>query len=67
MEAGKRLGEEESALVPAKRSRQEIVPVEPTGKALISTVCVSLCRLLQGPPRTSSLMAPVMLLTGHEV
>eukprot|EP00048_Salpingoeca_helianthica_P007401 m.109942 g.109942 ORF g.109942 m.109942 type:complete len:348 (-) comp14323_c0_seq4:24-1067(-) len=45
-------------LVPAKRGRTdtEIVAADPRSKALV----------VGGPPRSSSLLAPVMMLSGHE-
>ncbi|XP_072028247.1 U5 small nuclear ribonucleoprotein 40 kDa protein-like [Amphiura filiformis] len=47
---------EEGALVPIKRPRNELVAAETEIKSLIES----------GPPRTSSLLAPIMLLSGHE-
>lgn len=44
------------ALVPAKKPRHEVVAIEKGHKALA----------ISGPPRTSSLQAPIMLLNGHE-
>ncbi|KAL5013561.1 hypothetical protein ScPMuIL_007831 [Solemya velum] len=46
----------EGALVPAKRSRNEIISIGDNDNALVDS----------GPPRFSNLDAPIMLLTGHE-
>jgi len=62
-------------MVPAKRTRQEIVPFNNYNQQIVAAVRY-LCRCglirvnsvnLQGPPRTSSLNAPIMQLFGHEV
>lgn len=51
-------GNDELTLVPAKRNRTDLVVASSDGrtKAIVAG----------GPPRTSSLLAPVMLLTGHQ-
>ena len=62
-------------MVPVKRARQEIVPFNNYNQQIVAAVCEQLCwcgviRInlqLQGPPRTSSLNAPIMQLFGHEV
>lgn len=51
---GKRKAEE-SALVPVKKPRSDVVAVAGSRK-----------KAEAGPPRTSSLLAPIMLLSGHE-
>ncbi|CAH1248663.1 SNRNP40 [Branchiostoma lanceolatum] len=49
---------QEMALVAAKRQRNELVAVASQERQLLHAV--------SGPPRTSSLQAPIMLLSGHE-
>ncbi|XP_071955221.1 U5 small nuclear ribonucleoprotein 40 kDa protein-like isoform X1 [Antedon mediterranea] len=46
----------EMAIVPSKRRKNEIVAVTDQHRQLMES----------GPPRTSSMLAPIMLLTGHE-
>lgn len=46
----------DGALVPVKKSKTDIIAYEKDNSAVVES----------GPPRTSSLEAPIMLLTGHE-
>ncbi|KAK6167431.1 hypothetical protein SNE40_021463 [Patella caerulea] len=48
----------EGAIVPAKRAKTDLVPSSNGNNQLV--------QMQMGPPRTSSLDAPIMLLTGHE-